>query len=509
MRAQVATSGRQLAKNTMWNLFGAGAPLVVGIVATPVLIAALGTERYGLLTLTFLLIGYFSLFDLRLGRTITKFVAERLGAGQREDIAPLIWTALVLMTTMGVIGGLIIAWLSPLLVTSVLKVPSSLHSETLRAFSLLALGIPMVIVTTGLRGVLEAYQRFGVVNVLRVGMGVFTSLGPLLVLPLSHSLHAVVAVLVGGRFLFLVSHVWLCLSIVPPLRRTFRVDRLLMKSLLGFGGWLTVSSIVGPVMVYFDRFLIGALVSASAVAYYAAPYAVVTRLFIIPVALNTALFPMVSSVVVHDRIRVTRLFERGIYYVFLAVFPIVLLLVAFANEALTLWLGAEFANHSRFVLQWFAVGVLVSSLARLSWTVVQGAGRPDLGAKIHLVELPLYVVALWWAVTAYGIQGAAVVWVVRAGLDTLVFFAVVRWVLPEVGPVIRRVALLLGLGIGSLIVIGVVHTLLVKIGLLTVILALLVWLAWHRLLTTDDKRSMAKWLRVMRYRWRPAPGYSE
>ena len=47
--------------------------------------------------------------------------------------------------------------------------------------------------------------------------------------------------------------------------------------LLRFGGWMTVSNIVGPLMVTLDRFLIGALISVSAVAYYATPYEVVSQ----------------------------------------------------------------------------------------------------------------------------------------------------------------------------------------------------------------------------------------
>ena len=69
--------GRRLVRNVFWNLLGTGAPLLVAIVAIPMLIEGMGTARFGVLTLAWMVVGYFSLFDLGLGRALTKLVAER------------------------------------------------------------------------------------------------------------------------------------------------------------------------------------------------------------------------------------------------------------------------------------------------------------------------------------------------------------------------------------------------------------------------------------------------
>src|SRR2546421_641459 len=80
----------------------------------------------------------------------------------------------------GLVGTVSVVALSPWLVHHALNVPATLQRETLRAFYLLGFSIPAVIVTAGLRGLLEAHQRFGLINALRVPMGVFTFIGPLL-----------------------------------------------------------------------------------------------------------------------------------------------------------------------------------------------------------------------------------------------------------------------------------------------------------------------------------------
>lgn len=357
---QNLTSGRRLARNVLWNLLGTGAPLLVAIIAIPLLIDGLGMARFGVLTLAWMVVGYFSLFDLGLGRALTKLVAERLGAGRDEEIPALVWTALGLMAFLGVLGALAVAGLSPWLVRSVLKIPAELQPETLTAFYLLAASIPIVISTTGLRGILEAHQRFGLVNAVRIPLGIFTFLGPVAVLPFSNSLVPVVAVLVAARLIAWVAHIRLCLYVAPELRAVSRVRRAMVRPLLSFGGWMTVTNIVGPLMVYMDRFLIGAMVSMAAVAYYATPYEVVTKLWIIPAALMGVLFPAFATAFAQDRARAARLLGRAVNYVFLALFPLVLVIVVLAHEGLTLWLGREFADNSTLVLQLLAAGVFIN-----------------------------------------------------------------------------------------------------------------------------------------------------
>src|SRR5213080_2699784 len=125
------TSGRLLARNTIWNLVGSGAPMIVAVFCIPVLIRGLGTDRFGVLTLAWALIGYASLFDMGLGRALTQLVAKKLGTGEEHEIPALVWTSLLLMLTLGAVGAVVVAAISPWLVHHTLKVPEALQSETL------------------------------------------------------------------------------------------------------------------------------------------------------------------------------------------------------------------------------------------------------------------------------------------------------------------------------------------------------------------------------------------
>jgi len=87
--------------------------MAIAVVAIPPLIRGIGAARFGILSLAYIIIGYFSLFDLGIGRALTKLIADQLGAGEEDSIPPLAWTSMLLLLAMGVLGGLATAAFRP------------------------------------------------------------------------------------------------------------------------------------------------------------------------------------------------------------------------------------------------------------------------------------------------------------------------------------------------------------------------------------------------------------
>jgi O-antigen/teichoic acid export membrane protein len=454
------TRGRLLARNTIWNLLGQMLPMAVGVIAIPLLIRGMGVARFGILSLAWIVVGYFSLFDLGIGRALTKLVADKLGANEGHSIPPLAWTSLLLMFLLGVIGGLVTFAISPLLVHRLLKIPETLQTETLRGFYLLAVSVPVVTVTSGLRGILEAQQRFRTLNLIRIPMSIFSFAGPLLALPFSPSLVPVIGILIGGRLIGCGAHLFACLQAMPALRHKFVLQRSMIVPVLRFGGWMTVTNLVGPIMIYLDRFLIGTLLSVSAVAYYTAPFDMVCRLLVIPGAVVGVLFPAFALSLMQDPNRTGLLFRRGVKYVFLALFPIVLVIITLAPEILRLWLGATFAENGGLVLRWLAIGVFVNCLALMPFTFIQSAGRPGIIAKLHLAELPIYLATIWVLTKRLGIEGAAIAWTGRVTLDALLLFLLSLRFLPQKGHFLLK-----RLGISVAVAVSVFYLATLPLGL--------------------------------------------
>jgi O-antigen/teichoic acid export membrane protein len=397
------TSGSLLARNTLWNLVGNGAPMIVAVFSIPILIHGLGGDRFGVLALAWALIGYASLFDIGLGRALTQLVAKKLGAGEEHEVPILVWTSLLLTLALGVAGAGFVAAISPWLVHHALKIPEALQSESLRAFYLLGVSVPVVISSAALRGLLEAHQRFDLVSAFRIPTGI----------------------LVAGRFVGCLALLWLCFRLVPELRRRVVWHGPSVSPLLRFGGWSTVTNTLGPMMMYMDRFVVGALVSATAVTYYATPYEVVTKLFVISGAISGVMFPAFSLTGAMARNRSRKLYRRTMRYMLGVLLPVTAILMLGAKIGLSVWLGSDFAAHSYRVAQLLLVGTFALAMASLPFVLIQGLGRPDIPAKLNLMEIPFYAAGLYWLIQKYGVIGAAEAWVVRATVDALllIYFA--------------------------------------------------------------------------------------
>lgn len=411
-----------LLRNSLFNLIGLGGPLLAAVFTIPYLIAELGVERFGLLTLIWAVVSYFGLFDLGLGRALTQQVAITCSRDEYQDLPSITGTAYLIMLFLGLCAGLVMVLVAPYLVGQIKSVPNK--PEAINALYAMAVAMPFIILTSGFRGVLEARHAFGIVNLIRLPMGFFTFLGPAAVVWLVEPrLDLIAWVLAIGRVIGCLVHAWYAVRCLPEKYRMLDASRAWVRPLCVNGGWLAVSNIISPLMGYVDRFMIGALVSAAAVAYYATPNEIVTKLWIIPAALTAVLFPTFAAQISRGGEEARVLFKKVLSWLVFAMLPIVLVLIIFAEEILRLWINEEFASQSSTILRIFAVGILVNSLAHIPFTLIQSSGHARLTALIHVVEFPIFMLALWWLTISYGVEGAAWAWLLRIILDTVAMFA--------------------------------------------------------------------------------------
>ncbi|HLA69403.1 MAG TPA: flippase [Bacteroidota bacterium] len=410
-----------LASNTLLNFVGQGLPLLAGLVALPLVIQGLGPDRFGLLSLAWVILGYFSVFDLGLGRATTKYVAEALGNGEEDQVPRIIWTTVTMQGLLGILGTLVFVAITPMIADQVLNISPEFRAEAISTFYLLALSVPLILISSSFSGVLEASQKFGLVNAVRIPSSFLSIVLPLLGLAMGYQLPGIVLLIVISRVLSLLALIAFALRTFPTMRK-YSVQFSLLSQLLRFGGWITVSSLAGPILVYLDRFLIGSALSMATVAYYTAPFEVVTRLWIIPGSLVMTLFPAFSTLGMTHREDLQLVFVRSIKYLLLATGPLILILLFFSNTILLLWLGPEIAEQSSLTFQILLLGTLVGLLAPVSSALLQGLGRPEILAKLYAVEIPFNIVLVWVLVQSFGIEGAALSFALRASIETAILF---------------------------------------------------------------------------------------
>ena len=446
---------KRQAYNVLWNLLGAGVPMIASLFSIPILIGSLGTSRFGTLAVMMPILGYAGILDLGLSRALTKLTADKIALGQKEEIAEVFWAGAILTLSYGLIFGTALATFAPWLSHRALNIPLDIQGDVTQAIYLIALGLTVAVTSNAFRGILEGLGRFDLSNMVRVPTGIMLALGPLLVLPFTKSLTAIVAMLVAVRVLACLAQFVTCLFVVPEVRSGCPSCRYL-RALSSFGGWVTVSNVVGQLLYYCDRFAAGRLLTMNEVAYLTTPQEISVQLLTIPNAVCGVLFPLFAQDFAGHSGRGIGRIKQGGQDVFLMMFPVSLALVLFARHGLDIWLNGQFAQHSANVLCWCAVALLFSSTTLVPYAAILGANRPDIPSKIYLAEAVPYVLGLWWLINQFGIQGAAFSFAFRTAIESAIFWVAAQRLVPPEAQLVRYFLKLLGFPAISLLVAGFV-----------------------------------------------------
>jgi len=400
-------------RNTAYNLLGSIIPLAVSLVTIPVYLGLIGEARYGVLAIAWLLLGYFGLFDLGLGRATAQRIAALRDTPGGER-AQTFWTALTLNGGIGVIGGLLIWPVASYFFGNVFKVEDALRPEVQAAVPWLILAVPMATLSGVLTGALQGRERFLELNLISVSGTVLFQ-----VLPLAAAMYwgADLGVLLPAALLARL--LTLLLLFERCGRHIFHGHpvtfmRAQAGQLLRFGGWVTVTAFVGPMMVILDRFIIGAMAGAKAVTFYTVPFQLAERSSIISSALSSALFPRFAAATRREE---ERLAHEGLRSLVVAMTPLVAAGILLMEPFLTWWIAPEFAQQSTRVGQVILLGFWANSFAIIPYAQLQARARPDLVAKCHLGEVLPYFALLYIGLSTFGMVGAAVAFSLRALVD--------------------------------------------------------------------------------------------
>jgi O-antigen/teichoic acid export membrane protein len=442
-----------LIRNSAWNAIGQVVPAAFGLVLLPGIFHSLSPEKFGFLSLAWVLVGMFGLLDLGISRSMTHAVATIARSETADQLHKTATTGFWLLTSIGTIAGCLAALLYEIAGLSPAAIPPG---EAKASALLLCASVPFVTGMQGLRGVLEGMGRFGAVNKLRIPAGIGTFAGPYLALwVLPNSLDAAIAGLFCSRVLALLLFYRAATEASGAIFKRGAIDRATVVRLLKFGSWVSVSNVLSPLMTNLDRFIIGRYVSLAAVGAYTVPFDAITKLLLVPAAIAGAAFPSFVKHAHEDPREVRRLSQFAITLLASILVPIVLIIALFGKALLALWIDLNIANTAAPLIIPLCIGVLANALAHIPFGLIQAYGKPNWTAKAHLVEAAAYLPLLFLLTVQFGIQGAAWAWACRATLDLAILSAIARRL--DLMRLNKPAQLCLGVLMGVLLAVAAAH----------------------------------------------------
>ncbi len=147
-------------RNGILNLLGWVVPILAQVATMPTIIRTVGTQGFGLLTIATSFIGYYTVFELGLGQSLTKIVSQYLPLKNYSVINSSISQALLIQLLIGLVGaGILVCFNQPLTKLFINESDPQFYIAK-RLFLVVGFGIPATMVINPMQCVLAGMQRF-------------------------------------------------------------------------------------------------------------------------------------------------------------------------------------------------------------------------------------------------------------------------------------------------------------------------------------------------------------
>jgi len=415
----------KVVKGSLWTLAGQVAPLGVSLFTTPFVIRLLGSEGYGVLILVGLIPTYFAFADFGMGIASTKFASEAYAAGDSEKEARTVRTAALIAVIVSLpIAAAIFIFSNAAI--SAFNVPPELHTEANLALKLASI--------TFVIGFLNNIFNTPQLTRLRMDLNTFVNSGfrmlgliaTPIVIYLGGGILGAVAILLIVALLTLAAHLYVSGKLLNQLFQ-FTLDRNLIRPMLNFGGALVIAGIAGIFLVNTEKGFLSAIISPQALAYYYVAFMFANMMTMFSGAMVQSLLPAFSQLQSDkNREHLLSLYSRGIKMNLLWLVPTVYILTIIAKPFFTMWAGEDFGRESVTPFYIILSGIVVNIVAYFPHTAIIASGRTDVLAKLYWIELPFYILIVWYLTTHFGILGTAAAWSLRVIVDAFLMFFLVK-----------------------------------------------------------------------------------
>ena len=216
----------------------------------------------------------------------------------------------------------------------------------------------------------------------------------------------------------------MCFRVYPFLGSYPRNAKASLRSIVRFTSWIAVSNIVIPILCQIDKYFIVGSESFNRLSFYTIPFEVINGIWIIPSSIAAVVYPAFSYYRENASVSEDLLYYSS-KYIMVLLLPLIVFLFMFSEEILLLWQGVVVARNSAGVLRILS-GVFINSISWVPANMLTGQGRPDIVAKIHMVQIPLYVVIAYFLIRKYSIGGAAVAFTLRVSFETVLILCSLR-----------------------------------------------------------------------------------
>lgn len=384
----------------------------------PFLIHHLGVAGYGVWVLIQSTISYMYLTDLGLRTAVLRFVSRDYAIQNHAEVSRIISAALWVRFWSGTAVLLIISTIAYLL-PRVFTIPAQFIFAGRAALVVVGITFASTLIFSVFSATLMAIGKFDRLAMLELTQIVLTTLGLIPVVKAGYGLVGMAIWHLTAVTFVNISIAISCFRAYPHLKlKISRIpDRILLKALWGVGLYILGYNLAGQLIMYSDNLVVGAFVSAAAVAYYAVAGRMVEYLRQVSGAILKYFTPMASAFEARKQYdKLQQLQIRGTQVVLAVALPAAITLFLRGGTFLLLWIGPEFQQYATPVLRILVVFIALSAPNVAVPSLAIAMGKQKALAYLTILEGVVNLVVSVILARSIGIIGVAIGSAVPSGI---------------------------------------------------------------------------------------------
>ncbi len=409
-------------KNSIYGVIHSLTTPILMLIITPVFLNYVGIEGYAIWVLVNSIIASLALFNFSGADVIVRFISTDAGKDDADEVFSTVFTFQLIVAVALYILFLIVA---PVAIQHIYS------DNLLTLVNILYVAIPLFFIKQ-LEVLLYAFfmgqEQFGHMAVISVSSKILFFLTQALTAIFTKDVLDVFYGALTASFLLFLSQA-LYIKIMHKGGISFRKANIeTAKSLLNFGGWNGLSSLVNMLKSQSDKWLISGFLGLKTFGFYSIGVLIFNQLHTVMTSSIYWIFPEVSKESL-DKEALAKKYWKLLFYICIVSLVVSIVLINF-NFLFQFWLGDEVFQNSKYYINTFLLLLPVFTLTIVPYLYLLGLGLVKHKFFADTVSILAKVITIWLVIAVFNIEEWVLFFVVFIAIEYIAYAIIISRNLP-------------------------------------------------------------------------------
>lgn len=460
---------------------------IISIIYTPIMLGLLGQSEYGLYSLSNSIVGYLGVLNFGLGNAIIRYTSKYKAKNDKNGQASLNGMFLCIYSIL----GLLVLAVGFLLISKVDTIfGNSLNYEELKTMKIL---LPIMVVNLAISfpsaifdSAIVAHEKFIFQKLIGIARVI---INPMVMLPLLFMGYKSVGMTILSTVIniaCIMINIYYCFKVLKIKIKFNNFDCTLLKEISVYSFFIFINIIIDKIYWSTDQFILGAVVSSSAVAVYSIGSLFNTYYMSFSTAISSVFLPKISRMV-DENTHIKELSNLFIKVGRIQCYILCLILSGFilvGKDFISLWAGEGYES-AYYIAIIVMIPLTIPLIQNLGVSILQAKNKHKFRSKVYLVIAILNILLTFILAKRLGGVGAAISTGVAFFVGNIIvmniyYYKEIKLDIPRFWKEVSRIfiisfiALLISTFLGGLIDVNIILSIIIRGIILCIIYAILI-----------------------------------